>query len=98
MGKSNFFSGSGSPRKTTFDNLTDEERSSLMRKIKPEETKPEIIVRKALYRDNLRYRKNSRSLPGKPDISIIKYKLAIDIRGCFWHCHSGSDPVCSAQT
>lgn len=74
-------------RRTTFDYLTEAGRSELMAKIKSKDTKPEIILRKALFRDGLRYRKHRKDLPGKPDISIEKYKIIIDVRGCFWHGH-----------
>ena len=74
-------------RKTTFDNLTSSGRSELMRKIKSKDTKPEMLLRRSLYRDGLRYRKHRKDLPGKPDISIEKYRVVIDVRGCFWHGH-----------
>ncbi len=56
-----------------------------MSKIKSKGTKPEIAFRKALFSKGIRYRVNENSLPGKPDISIKKYKLAIFIDGEFWH-------------
>ena len=74
--------------KTTFDQLTDSGRSELMSKIKSKDTKPELLLRKILHRDGLRYRKHKSDLPGKPDISIKKYKVIVDVRGCFWHGHS----------
>ena len=54
-----------------------------MSKIRSVNTKPEIIVRKNLYKKGFRYRINNKALPGKPDITILKYKLIIDVRGCF---------------
>ena len=88
-------------RKTTFDKLTDSGRSELMAKIKSKDTKPEIILRYALFRDGLRYRKHRKDLPGKPDISIEKYKIIIDVRGCFWHghdnCPDGHTPRTNSQ-
>ena len=78
-----------SGRRTTFDGLDKKGRSELMGKIKSKNTKPELIVRQALFRDGLRYRLHRRDLPGKPDISIDKYRLVVDIRGCFWHGHFG---------
>ena len=59
--------------------------SSIMRKIKSSETKPEVILRKKLWRKGVRYRKNVAKLIGKPDIVIHKYKLAIFVDGDFWH-------------
>ena len=58
-----------------------------MSKIGSENTKPEILVRKFLREKNVTYRCNVRDLPGKPDIAIKKYKLALDVHGCFWHGH-----------
>ena len=74
--------------KTTFDQLTDKGRSDLMSRIRSKDTKPELLLRKTLYRDGLRYRKYRSDLPGKPDISIKKYKVIVDVRGCFWHGHA----------
>jgi len=64
---------------------TTEERSGLMQKIRSINTKPEILFRKLLWANGIRYRKNNNDLPGKPDISISKHKIAIFIDGEFWH-------------
>lgn len=64
---------------------TTRERSELMRKIKSQDTQPEILLRKTLYRNGIRYRINSTILPGKPDIVINKYKLIVFVDGEFWH-------------
>lgn len=64
---------------------TTKARSHLMSKIKSKETKPEIKLRKVLWRLGIRYRKNVKKLPGTPDIVISKYKLIIFIDGEFWH-------------
>lgn len=64
---------------------TTKQRSRNMSKIKAKNSKPELLLRKALWRRNLRYRIHDHSLPGKPDIVIKKYKLAIFIDGEFWH-------------
>ncbi len=49
-------------------------------------TKPELILRQALWKDGLRgYRKNVRSLPGKPDLVFGRLRLAVFVQGCFWH-------------
>ena len=50
-------------------------------------TKPEEIVRKYLFSRGLRYWKNVRTLPGKPDIVLPKYKTIVFVNGCFWHKH-----------
>lgn len=64
-------------------------RSYNMSRIRSKNTKPEIIVRKYLYGAGIRYRLNVKQLPGKPDIVIGKYRIAIFINGCFWHGHNG---------
>lgn len=64
---------------------TTKERSDLMRKIKAKNTTPEIILRKALWSERIRYRKENKGITGNPDIAIKKYKLAIFIDGEFWH-------------
>tara|TARA_R110000868_G_scaffold37619_4_gene132875 strand:+ start:25876 stop:26340 length:465 start_codon:yes stop_codon:yes gene_type:complete len=64
---------------------TTKKRSKIMSKIRGKNTKPELLFRKALWNKGVRYRINSKKLPGKPDVSIQKYKLAIFIDGEFWH-------------
>ena len=58
-----------------------------MSNISGTETKPEVIVRKFLFSNGFRYRKNVKTLPGKPDIVLPKYKTVIFVHGCFWHNH-----------
>ena len=60
-----------------------------MSRISGKGTKPEIILRKALFAKGSRYRVNVGNLPGKPDIVLPKYKSVIFVHGCFWHGHSG---------
>lgn len=62
-------------------------RSYNMSMIKGENTKPEEMVRKFLFSKGLRYRKNVKTLPGKPDIVLPKYHTIIFVNGCFWHGH-----------
>ena len=71
------------------DIKTNEERSRNMAAIKGKDTKPEIIVRKYLFSRGLRYRVNSRKLPGSPDIVLKKYRTVVFVDGCFWHGHEG---------
>ena len=55
--------------------------------IKGKGTKPEEIVRKYLFSQGFRYRKNDKRLPGTPDIVLPKYKTVVFVNGCFWHKH-----------
>jgi DNA mismatch endonuclease (patch repair protein) len=64
-------------------------RSYNMSRIKGKNTKPEMLVRKFLFANGYRYRLNVKTLPGKPDIVLPKYKTVIFINGCFWHGHEG---------
>ena len=64
---------------------TTQKRSKIMSKIKGKNSKPELLFRKALWAKGIRYRIANKTLPGKPDISIKKYKLIIFIDGEFWH-------------
>ena len=60
----------------------------IMSSIKSKNTRPELILRKALWRKNLRYRINYKKLPGKPDIVFTKKKIVIFCDGDFWHGHN----------
>ncbi|WP_289227139.1 very short patch repair endonuclease [Parabacteroides goldsteinii] len=70
------------------DNHTKQMRSYNMSRICNKNTKPEVTVRKFLFSQGFRYRKNVASLPGKPDIVLPKYKTVIFVNGCFWHMHN----------
>ena len=60
-----------------------------MSRIRSKNTKPEEIVRKHLFAQGFRYRKNDKRYPGTPDILLPKYRTAIFVNGCFWHGHEG---------
>lgn len=60
-----------------------------MSRIRSANTRPEIAVRKLLHALGYRFRLHRRDLPGKPDIVLPKYRLAIFVHGCFWHQHRG---------
>jgi DNA mismatch endonuclease (patch repair protein) len=65
---------------------TQEATSKMMQANKAKNTKPEVLLRKMLWINGLRgYRLHPKQLPGKPDISFSKVKLAVFINGCFWH-------------
>jgi DNA mismatch endonuclease (patch repair protein) len=65
-------------------------RSANMAAIKSKDTKPEMIVRKGLWRRGFRYRLNHKRLPGHPDLVLRKYRTCIFVNGCFWHGHDVS--------
>ena len=69
------------------DTHSKEIRSMNMSHIRSKNTKPEELVRKYLFAQGFRYRKNVKSLPGCPDIVLPKYKTVILVNGCFWHKH-----------
>jgi len=70
-----------------MDKISKERRSLNMSKIRSKDSVPEIKIRKALWRMGYRYRLHYKKLPGKPDIVIVKHKIAILVHGCFWHRH-----------
>ena len=67
-----------------------------MRRIRSGDTKPELLLRRAMHGRGLRYRIHVPALPGKPDIVFAAKRLVIFVHGCFWHQHPGcrqaSDP------
>jgi DNA mismatch endonuclease (patch repair protein) len=69
------------------DHLSSEKRSWNMSRIRSKNTTPELIVRRILTNQGLRYRLHVRSLPGNPDIVIRRKDTALFINGCFWHQH-----------
>lgn len=74
------------------DTLNKEHRSWVMSRIRSRDTKPELFVRSLLHRSGYRFSLKTKSLPGKPDFVLPRYKVAVFIHGCFWHRHS--DPDC----
>ena len=71
----------------TSDVYPPDKRSAVMRQVKSQGTKPEMVVRRALWRLGGRYRLHRRDLPGSPDIVLPGRRLAIFVHGCFWHGH-----------
>ena len=69
-----------------------------MSHIRSRNTKPELKVRQWLWAHGYRYRLNVKSVPGKPDIVMRKYRTAIFVNGCFWHGHEGCDKYRLPQT
>lgn len=62
-------------------------RSAMMAGIKGKNTKPEMLVRKALFAEGYRFRLHRKDLSGNPDIVLPGCKVAIFVHGCFWHAH-----------
>jgi DNA mismatch endonuclease, patch repair protein len=62
-------------------------RSRMMAGIRGKDTKPELVLRRALHRLGLRYRLHAVDLPGRPDITLPKHRAVIEVQGCFWHRH-----------
>ncbi len=67
------------------DVLTKEQRHKNMQRIRSVDTKPEVMLRKALWKKGYRYRKNYKLLPGKPDLVITKYKICVFVDSEFFH-------------
>jgi DNA mismatch endonuclease (patch repair protein) len=60
-----------------------------MRRIRSQDTSPEMTVRRLVYGMGYRYRLHVTKLPGKPDLVFSRLKRIIEVRGCFWHRHEG---------
>lgn len=71
------------------DVVDQKKRSRMMACIKGTNTKSEILVRRALHARGFRFRLHDRKLPGTPDIVLPRWRVAIQIQGCFWHRHTG---------
>ncbi|WNV03466.1 very short patch repair endonuclease [Candidatus Methylospira mobilis] len=72
-----------------MDTLTPEKRSWNMSRIRGKNTKPELAVRSMLHRMGYRFKIADKTLPGKPDIVLPRYRTVIFVHGCFWHRHPG---------
>jgi DNA mismatch endonuclease (patch repair protein) len=68
-----------------MDKLTPEARSRNMSHIRSRDTSPELIVRRFLHREGLRFRLHRKDLPGKPDLTFASRRACIFVHGCFWH-------------
>jgi DNA mismatch endonuclease (patch repair protein) len=76
----------------TSDGATDPARSAQMARVRSRDTKPEMQVRRFLHAAGLRFRLHDRSLPGTPDLTFPTRRVAVTVRGCFWH--QDPDPAC----
>lgn len=68
-----------------MDKFSKEVRSKIMSAIKGKDTKEEVLLSKALWHNGYRYRKNNKSVFGRPDLTFKKYKIAIFVDGEFFH-------------
>ncbi|WP_227340128.1 very short patch repair endonuclease [Sphingopyxis sp. P8] len=69
------------------DHVSPDRRSRIMARVGQRDTKPEMILRRALFSLGYRYRLHSRRLPGRPDLVFPARKKVIFVHGCFWHGH-----------
>jgi DNA mismatch endonuclease, patch repair protein len=69
------------------DVLTPKQRSYNMSRIRGRDTKPELILRRGLHAQGLRFRLHRKDLPGRPDLVFPRYSAVIQMHGCFWHGH-----------
>ena len=81
-----------------MDIFTKEKRSWVMSRVKSRDTKPELLVRKAIRKMGIHFQTCSDHLPGKPDIVLGQRKKLIFIHGCFWHHHKGCSKSTFPQT
>ncbi|MEG3152463.1 DNA mismatch endonuclease Vsr [Sphingomonas sp. ZT3P38] len=77
------------PGKNVVDVVDSATRSRMMSGIRSANTKPELRLRRALHASGFRFRLHDRSLPGSPDIVLPRWRVVIEVRGCFWHRHTG---------
>ena len=75
-----------------MDKLSAQQRHNNMAAIRSKDTKPEMIVRRELWKRGFRYRLNHKRLPGHPDLVLRKYRTCIFVNGCFWHGHGVALP------
>ena len=78
-----------------MDKLSKQQRHNNMAAIHSKDTKPEMIVRRGLWKRGFRYRLNHKRLPGHPDLVLRKYRTCIFVNGCFWHGHNVTLPQMS---
>ena len=73
------------PKEPRFHGTVSEQSHKTMSRIKGKDTKPELVLRKALWAKGIRYRKNYKAIPGRPDIALTQYKIAIFVDSEFFH-------------
>ena len=84
-----------------MDRLNPESRSQLMAKIRAKNTKPELLVRRYLHAQGLRFRLHLKNLPGSPDLVFRKFRAVLFVHGFFWHnckkCKAGLIPKLNTE-
>ncbi|MGY0556569.1 very short patch repair endonuclease [Lysobacter sp. A421] len=70
-----------------MDNVEAKIRSRMMSSIRGKDTQPELIVRRYLHASGFRFRLHRKDLPGRPDLVLPKWRVALFVNGCFWHGH-----------
>ena len=80
-----------------MNKLSKQQKRANMAAIRSKDTKPEMIVRRGLWKRGFRYRLNHKRLPGHPDLVLRKYRTCIFVNGCFWHGHSAASPQAALQ-
>ncbi|MXX80776.1 MAG: DNA mismatch endonuclease Vsr [Chloroflexi bacterium] len=69
------------------DRLTQAQRSALMSRVRTRDTSAEMYVRQRVWRSGFRYRLAVKSLSGRPDMVLPRFRTAVFVHGCFWHGH-----------
>ena len=69
------------------DTMTPQQRHHCMSHIRGRDTKPEMLVRRCLWKHGFRYRLCDKRLPGRPDIVLRRWHTVVFVNGCFWHGH-----------
>lgn len=71
------------------DIVSTEVRSRMMSRIRARDTRPELVVRRAMHARGFRFRLHRKDLPGSPDLVFPRHRVAVFVHGCFWHRHEG---------
>jgi len=80
------------------DRLTPERRSWNMSRIRGKDTTPELKLRSLLHRAGFRFRLHNKKLPGRPDLTLKKYRTTIFVHGCYWHRHENCSKATTPST
>lgn len=81
-----------------MDIVSKEKRSTMMASVKRQNTRPELVLRRALHSSGLRFRLHRANLPGTPDIVFVSARVAVFVHGCFWHRHEGCQKATSPSS